>query len=134
MTASLASTIVPSPSARPPLAVPQPVARVPLIEVGVGKATGEVVVRLVGEAGVRRADELTAALLGLSALRPPLVTLDLSGLHAISCLTMGVLVTFRRGIIRAGGRVRLAAALQQPVRAALEGAGLFALFGMPGGA
>jgi anti-anti-sigma factor len=110
------------------------VERCPLIEVGVGKTTGEVVIRLAGEAGIRQADELTAALLGLSALRPPLVTLDLSGLHAISCLTMGVLVTFRRGIIRAGGRVRLAAALQQPVRTALEGAGLFTLFGMPGGA
>ena len=133
MAAYLASTMVPGQSAPPPFPVPGRVERCPLIEVGVGKTTGEVVIRLAGEAGIRQADELTAALLGLSALRPPLVTLDLSGLHAISCLTMGVLVTFRRGIIRAGGRVRLAAALQRPVRAALEGAGLFALFGRAGG-
>jgi anti-anti-sigma factor len=99
--------------------------------VGVGKATGEVVVRLVGEAGIRQADEVTSALLGLSALRPPLVTVDLSGLNAVSCLTLGVLVTFRRGIVRAGGRVRLAAALREPVRVALEQAGLLALFGPP---
>jgi anti-anti-sigma regulatory factor len=77
---------------------------------------------------------LTTALLGLSALRPPLVTLDLSGLTALSCLTMGDLVALRRGLVRAGGRVRLAAGLQQPVREALERAGLFALFGSPGGA
>jgi len=133
MTTYLASTIVPSPSARPPFSVPERVGRCPLIEADVGKTTGEVVVRLIGEAGVRRADELTAALLGLSALRPGLVTLDLSRLNAVSCLSMGVLVAFRRGIVRAGGRVRLAAALQRPVRAALEGAGLFALFGRAGG-
>jgi anti-anti-sigma factor len=109
------------------------VGHVPLVEVGVGKASGEVVVRIANEAGVKKACELPAALLGLSALRPPLVTLDLSGLSAVSCLAMGVLVTFRRGVVRAGGRVRLASALQPPVRAALERAGLFALFGSPGG-
>ena len=107
--------------------------RCPLIEADVGKTTGEVVVRLIGEAGVRRADELTAALLGLSTLRPGLVTLDLSRLNAVSCLSMGVLVAFRRGIVRAGGRVRLAAALQRPVRERLERAELLTLFGSPGG-
>jgi hypothetical protein len=90
-----------------------------------------VIVRVAVEPGLEPGCDLTAALLGLSALRPPLVTLDLGGLGAISCLTMGVLMTFRRGLVRAGGRVRLAANLQAPVRAALERAGLLDLFGAP---
>jgi anti-anti-sigma factor len=117
-------------SARAPS--PEGVRRVPRIEVGVTEAPGEVVVRVAGKGCVGQADALEAALLGLSARRPALVTLDLSGLSCVSCLTMGVLVTFRRGVVRAGGRVRLAASLQEPVRVALERAGLFALFGSPG--
>jgi anti-anti-sigma regulatory factor len=97
---------------------------------GVGEVIGEVVIRLAKEPGVRQAGELSAALLGLSALRPPQVTLDLSGLNVVSCLTLGVLEAFRRGLVRAGSRVRLAAAMQEPVRAALERAGLLTLFGM----
>jgi hypothetical protein len=38
------------------------------------------------------------------------VTLDLSELRSISSLAMGVLVAYRRGVVRRGGRVRLAAA------------------------
>jgi anti-anti-sigma factor len=110
---------------------PQWVRSVPLIEVAAGQVIGEVVVRLAGEAGFRQADELSTALLGLNALRPSLVILDLSGLHTVSCLTMGVLVTFRRGIVRAGGRVHLTRDLQEPVREALERAGLLALFNSP---
>jgi anti-anti-sigma regulatory factor len=105
--------------------------RLPGIEMRVGRAAGEVVVRLGSEAGLRQAGELTNALLGLSALRPPRVTLDLSGLNAVSCLTMGDLVTFRRGLVRAGSRVRLAGDLQEPVRAALGRTGLLALFDSP---
>jgi anti-anti-sigma regulatory factor len=103
-----------------------------LIEMVMGNATGEVVVRLTGDPGIRQAGELTAALVGLSALRPPIVTLDLSRLHAISCLTLGDLAAFRRGLVRAGSRVCLGAGLQQPVRAALERAGLLVLFDSPG--
>jgi hypothetical protein len=44
---------------------------------------------------------------------------------------MRVLVEFRRGLVRAGGQARLAAALREPVREALERAGLLALFGSP---
>jgi anti-anti-sigma factor len=93
-----------------------------------------VVFRLAGEAGVRQAGELAVALLRVTALRPPLVTLDLSGLSLLSALALGVLVDFRRGVVRAGGRVRLAGALQEPVREALVRAGLLALFDPPEGA
>jgi len=105
--------------------------RVPRIEVGVTEAPGEVVVRVAGKGCVGQADALAAGLLRLSARRPSLVTLDLSGLSCISCLAMSVLVTFRRGVVHAGGRVRLAASFQEPVRAALERAGLLVLFGSP---
>jgi anti-anti-sigma factor len=94
-------------------------------------AAGEVVVRLAGAAGVDQVGKLERALLGLTACRPPLVTLDLAELSHVSCLALGALTAFRRGIVRSGGTVRLAAGLQQPVREALERTGLFALFGPP---
>jgi anti-anti-sigma factor len=94
----------------------------------IDEPAGEVVVRIAGEGSAGQADELTAALLGLLARRPPLVTLDLSGLHSLSCLSMGVLMSFRRAIARAGGQVRLATALQEPVRAALDRSDLLAQF------
>ena len=101
------------------------------IELALGETSGEVVVRVSGEAGVRQADRLTAALARLNALRPPLVTLDLAGLRSVSCLALGVLASFHRGLVCAGGRVRLAPALREPVRQALERAGLLALVGLP---
>jgi hypothetical protein len=93
----------------------------------VGQAPGEFVVRLAGEAGVGHARRLAMELAGVSVHRPSLVTLNLASLEAISSLVMGVLEAFRRGIVRAGGRVRLEAALTGPVRAAMERAGLLAL-------
>ena len=120
-------------SASTPSSAPKRAEGAPRIEVGVTEAPGEVVVRVAGKGCVGQADALTAGLLGLSARRPPLVTLDLSGLTCVSSLAMGVLVTFRRGVVRAGGRVRLAAPLQGPVHEALERAGLLTLFGPPGG-
>jgi hypothetical protein len=87
------------------------------------------VVRVSGKGCVGQADALAAGLLRPSARRPLLVSLDLSGLNCVCCLTMGVLMTFRRGVVRAGGRVRLAASLQERVREELERAGLLALFG-----
>jgi anti-anti-sigma factor len=90
-----------------------------------------VVIRLAGAAGIDQVGKLERALLGVSARRPPLVTLDLAELSDVSCLALGVLTTFRRGIVRAGGTVRLAAGLQPPVREALERTGLFALFDLP---
>ena len=126
MTESLSSALVP---AREPTGV----GRGPRLEVGVTEGPAETIVRLAGPGCVGQADALTAGLLGLSARRPALLTLDLSGLRCLSCLTLGVLVTFRRGVVRRGGRVGLAAALQEPVRAALERAGLLALLSSAGG-
>jgi anti-anti-sigma factor len=127
MAVSLSSVLAPS-------SVPERTGNALRIEVGVREAPGEMVVRVAGEAGVKQAEELTAALLGLSACRPAQVTLDLAELSFVSSLAMGVLVSFRRGIVRAGGRVRLAEVLQQPVCEALERAGLLALLGFPGAA
>jgi anti-anti-sigma factor len=67
-------------------------------------------------------------LLAPAARRPAVVTLDLSELRSISSLAMGVLVAYRRGVIRAGGRVFLAGALQPAVHEALARAELFDLF------
>jgi hypothetical protein len=64
----------------------------------------------------------------LSARRAPLVTLDLSRLSLLSTLALGALATFRRGIVRAGGRVRLVPSLQERVRESLERTGMIALF------
>jgi anti-anti-sigma regulatory factor len=107
--------------------------RIPWIEVSVSETPEEMAVRVAGQASIGLADELASTLLWVSVRRPPLVTLDLSGLSHLSCLAMGALVTFRRGVVRAGGRVRLAAALQGSVRESLERAGLLALFGPPEG-
>jgi anti-anti-sigma regulatory factor len=91
------------------------------------------VVRVAGEASFELAGDLEGVLLGLSLRRPALVTLDLSGLTFAASLAMRALVGFQRGIVRAGGRVRLAAALQKSVRESLERAGLLTLFGSPEG-
>jgi anti-anti-sigma factor len=101
---------------------------IPRLGVVIDEAEGEVVVRITGEGSFSQADKLTAALLGLLARRPPLVVLDLSGLNSLSCLITGVLTAFRRAIVRAGGQVRLASALQESVRAALVRTEVLALF------
>jgi anti-anti-sigma factor len=88
----------------------------------VGERANEVVVRLQGEGGYLEAGGLVAALLPLSARRPRLVTFDLSGLRSLSLLALGALVRYRRGAVRAGGRVRLTA-LQPNVREVVEQAG-----------
>jgi anti-anti-sigma factor len=107
------------------------VRRIPQIEVRSDEAPGEVIVRIAGEASIEQADQLTGALLGLSCRRPPLITLDLTGLSFVSSLAMGVLVAFRQGVVRAGSRVRLGATLQEPVREALARAELLTLFDWP---
>src|SRR5262249_18591838 len=94
-------------SARASSPAPEGAARAPGIGVGAREAPGGVVVRLAGEAPVSRAGELARVLFGLTAYRPPLVTLALDGLKSVSCLALGVLADFRRGVVRAGGRVRL---------------------------
>jgi anti-anti-sigma factor len=78
--------------------------------------------RLSGDAGVASVDELQRLLLPLSARRPVLLVLDLSGLEFISSLAMGALVAFQRGLKRHQCRVVLAAVpavIQQALRYAM---------------
>jgi anti-anti-sigma factor len=119
---------------RPLASTLEGVGRVHQVEVSIKETPAEVTVRVVGEASLGQVDQLTAALLCLSARRPKLVNLDLSGLSFVSSLAMGVLVAFRRGVVRAGGQVRLADSLQESVREALVRAELLALFDRPAGA
>jgi hypothetical protein len=90
------------------------------------------VVRLRGEAGVVEAGALEAALASLAARRPVSVTFDLSELHLLSSLAIGVLVAFRRAAVRAGARVGLAPDLHAAARAALTRAEVLGLFEVPG--
>ena len=116
-------------SARAPAPPPLRPGRVSRIVVNVRETPEEMVVRVAGEASFELAGELASVLLRLCVRRPLLVTLDLSGLHHLSSLAMGTLVAFHRGVVRGGGRVRLAAGLQGPARVCLERAGLLTLFG-----
>jgi anti-anti-sigma factor len=93
-----------------------------------GQASEHLVIRLRGEARTEFAGALTDCLLSYAARRPAVVTLDLNELRSISSLAMGVLAGFRRGVARAGGRVRLAEGLQPEVREALARAELLDLF------
>jgi anti-anti-sigma factor len=86
------------------------------------------IIRVEGDAGVEQSGALLSGLLAASAGRPAVATLNLSDLRSISSLAMGVLVTYRRGVVRAGGRVRLTSELQLAVREALARAELFDLF------
>jgi anti-anti-sigma factor len=101
---------------------------VPAVEVAVSEASDGPVIRIKGEARVDCAGALLDGLLAAAARRLAVVTLDLSELRFISSLAMGVLVSYRRGVVRAGGRVRLAEALQPAVKEALARAELFDLF------
>jgi anti-anti-sigma factor len=101
--------------------------RGPRLAVVVCDLADEVHVRLQGEAGYLEGRVLDAALLPVSARRPALVTFDLSELHSMSSLVMGILVQFRRNAAQKGGRVRLTA-LRPEVREAIERAELAKLF------
>jgi anti-anti-sigma factor len=96
--------------------------------VSVLRTSAALVIRVKGEATVQSIGVLQAGLLAPSACRPAVVTLDLSELRSISCLAIGVLVAYRRGLVRTGGRVRLAESLQPAVHEALARAELFSLF------
>jgi anti-anti-sigma factor len=98
------------------------------IEVGITEKAGEAVIHLKGEATFTQGRVLQSGLLALSACRPRRVTLDLSELTFLSSLALGVLVEFRRGVVRAGGCVRVAPNLHPQVREALEAAKLIELF------
>src|SRR5262245_10386957 len=94
----------------------------------VSESSGGLVVRVKGEAPVQCAGALLDGLLSATAQRPAVVTLDLTELRSISCLAMGVLVTYRRGVVRRGGRVRLAGGLQPVVQEALARTKMLHLF------
>jgi anti-anti-sigma factor len=96
--------------------------------VSVIQTAAALVIRVKGEATVQSVGVLQANLLAPSARRPAVVTLDLSELRSISCLALGVLVAYRRGVVRTGGRVRLAEELQPAVHEALARADLLGLF------
>jgi anti-anti-sigma factor len=68
-----------------------------------------VVARLYGDAGMLATDSLQMSLASLSARRPALVVFDMAQLAFVASLFMGALVSFRRGLVRHGGRVKLAA-------------------------
>jgi anti-anti-sigma factor len=121
-TPQAAQPAVPAPHA------PRPAARVPAVQVAVSQISHDMIIRVKGEAGPDCAGALLDSLLVPAAHRPAMVTLDLSELRSISSLAMGVLVAYRRGVVRSGGRVRLAEELQPAVREALARAGLFDLF------
>jgi anti-anti-sigma factor len=106
----------------------RPVSAAPAFELTVSHCEGEMVIRLKGEARFDCAGALLDGLLAPAARRQAVVTLDLSDLRSISSLAMGVLVSYRRGVVRAGGRVRLAKELQPAVREALLRAELLDLF------
>jgi anti-anti-sigma regulatory factor len=98
------------------------------VEVQIGQTPYEMVIRLKGEATVNATGALLNGLLVPSACRRALVTLDLSQLDSISTLAMGVLVAYCRGVIRRGGRVRLAKDLTPAAREAVARADLLGLF------
>ena len=122
----LLAAVVPAVPNRRALRPSEPV---PALEVTVSQTSDEVVVRVKGEARFDCADALVNGLLTAAARRPALVTLDLAELRFISSLAMGVLVPYRRGVVRWGGQVRLASELRPAVQEALSRAGLLDLFG-----
>src|SRR5262249_32351444 len=97
------------------------------LQIEIEPITSGVLVRLTGEAIVGNVDRLQSSLLGIMAQRPALIVFDMAGIVFAASLFMGVLVTFRRGIVRNGGQVRLAA-LQPGVEAAFRTARLGELF------
>ena len=136
----------PSPQAVPCEGSPQPPAPLPdrscagrsptrasRLAVAVCDLPNEVLVRLQGEAGYLEAEVLDAALLPVRARHPALVTFDLSELHLISSLALGILVGFHRSAARSGGRVRLTG-LRPTIREVIERAGLTMLLEREGSA
>jgi anti-anti-sigma factor len=85
-------------------------------------------IRVKGEPREEFAGALLDGLLAPTECRPALVSLDLSELRFMSSLALGVLAGFRRGVVRAGGRVRLVGEVQPAVGEALSRAGLLGLF------
>lgn len=86
------------------------------------------IARLVGEASLATNDAMERGLMGLHALQPKYVVLDLSGLTFIASLAMGNLVSLQQRVVgRNDGWVK-AAGLNAEVRRAFEHARLDQLF------
>lgn len=66
-----------------------------------------VLLALKGEAGFRETAVLQAHLTAILARKPLLVVLDLAELRFIASMALGMLVEFRRAVLRFGGRLRL---------------------------
>jgi len=111
-----------------PLPAPRPAAAAPAVQVAISQTADGMMIQIKGEARVECAGALLDGLFALPARRPGVVTLDLSELRSISSLAVGVLVGYRRGVVRTGGVVRLAKPLQPAVREALARAGVLVLF------
>jgi anti-anti-sigma regulatory factor len=114
--------------AAPELCRPTTAPAGPAVEVIVCRAVGETVLRVKGDAKFEAAGALFDGLMLPVMCQPAVITLDLGGLRSISALAMGALVCYRRSVVRAGGRVRLAGTLQPAVYEALSRAGLLDLF------
>jgi anti-anti-sigma factor len=99
-----------------------------VVELVVGQTSDQMVIRVKGEATVTSSGSLLNGLLAPAARRSAEITLDLSELRFVSSMAMGVLVAFRRGVVRSGGRVCLAETLQPAVREALTQAGVLEIF------
>src|SRR5262245_57992251 len=79
------------------------------LQVEVIESPQGVVLRLAGDGGAVGTESLHVCLASLSARRPALVVFDLAELAYVASLFMGAIVSFRRGLVRHGGKVRLAA-------------------------
>jgi anti-anti-sigma factor len=87
-----------------------PAQRSPNLDFSVQDRPGGLLVSLAGELGLPpNTDLLQKELLRISALRPPLVVFDLTGLTFMSSLGIGLLAESHRGLRRHGGHVRLCA-------------------------
>jgi anti-anti-sigma factor len=106
----------------------RPAVTTTVVEVTASQSQDDLNIRIKGELKAQCAGMLLDALLTATARRPAVVTLDLSELRSISSLAIGVLVTYRRGVVRRGGRVRLVRTLRSDVKEALTRADLLDLF------
>ena len=77
------------------------------LDVNVSETPEATIVTLRGEALVEL-EPLVATLQGVTSKQPDLAVLDLKELSFISSLAMGVMLAFRRSVLAAGGKLRVA--------------------------
>jgi anti-anti-sigma regulatory factor len=108
--------------ALPALRAPRPSAAA--VQVEVSQTADGRVIRVKGEARAECAGVLLEGLL-VPEGRAAVVILDLSELHSISSIAVGVLAAYRRSVVRTGGRIRLTGVLQPTVKESLVRAEVF---------